>query len=180
MKAPLLFATFLLLCLASALADGKRFQAQVPFRRPGLGLGGGKSTAVVIGIGDDKRVNTCAIVNAVSAVGAGFMQRPDDGFEAKQPYRTDYGKVPAATLVEYNQHNPDLALEAGPLYGVVYEISYDVRPEFILYEVKSTLSYTGSRSAQWYVYKKKYNDTFFSEKLLSGIDQHVAGCARPQ
>jgi hypothetical protein len=172
------------LCLCSVPAvseDSKREQAQVPFHRPGLGIGGGGSVGIVtIGAEDDKKVNTCAIVGAVSALPAGFQEVPPaNGLEAKQRYKTDYSKLSAKTLSEYNQQNVDLPLPAAYIYGVVYEVDYDVQTERIVYEVKSTLSYTGSLSAQWYEYKKKYNDTYFSRKLLAGIVDEVKSCAKP-
>ena len=181
MKARSLLVTFLCLStIPSAFGDGKRQEVQVAFRRPGMGIGGGETSDIVIGNDDDKYVSTCAILKAVLAVQAGFVHEPEAGLEAKQAYKTDYSKLSADDLTEYNRQNADWPLAPGPLYGVVYEVSYEVLKGFVKYDVKSTLSYSGSRSAQWYEYKKKYNDTYFSKRLLTGIDQRVAACAKPK
>jgi hypothetical protein len=172
----------LYLCAVPAVSgDSKPEQAQVLFRRPGLGAGGGGSLGIVtIRSDDDKKVNTCAIVQAVSALPAGFLVVPPaNGLEARQRYKTDYSRLSQPVLSEYNRQNTDVPLPAGPIYGVVYEISYDVQTGRIVYEVKSTLNYTGSRSDNWYEYKKNYNDTFFAKKLLAGIVEEVKSCAKP-
>lgn len=177
----LLMVGIYLFLVSSVSGDSKVEQAQVPFRRPGMNIGGGGSLEdVKIGAADDKMVNTCAITMAVSALPAGFREVPPaNGLEAKEHYKTDYAQISPSALTEYNQKNGDLQLPAGPIYGVVYEVSYDIQTGHILYEVKSKLSYKGSSSRDWYEYAKTYNDAFFSRKLLDGIVERVRTCAKP-
>ncbi len=178
---PLLIMGLCLCSISTISGDSKPGQAEVPFRRPGLNAGGGASIdTVTISPDDDKRVNTCAIVQAVTALPAGFQEVPPaNGLEARQNYKTDYSKLSEQLLSDYNQQNADLALPPGYIYGVVYEISYDIQTERIVYEVKSALSYRGSLSPRWYEYKRNHNDTFFSKKLLAEIVAGVNSCAKP-
>ena len=177
---PLLFALAGLLgaWATYAAAATKDVTTQVTFRRPGMGIGGGSYTGIVVRPEDDKRVNTCAITRAVAGASAGFVAFPAEGFENKQPYKTDYGRVTDDLLGEYNKQNGDTTLQRGPIYGLVYEVSYDVRKGFVVYHVRSELYYGGKDSAQWYKYSKKYNDTFFSRRLLEQISQHTVSCAK--
>ncbi|HVG92626.1 MAG TPA: hypothetical protein VNB54_14120 [Alphaproteobacteria bacterium] len=152
----------------------------VPFRRPGFGVGGGDYTGIMMDIEDDKKVNTCAIIQAVAALPAGLTHVPDDGLDAKQLYTTDYSKLTSDALDEYNKQNSDMKLPQGRLYGVVYEVSYEVQSNIIRYQVKTKLYYAGSDSSKWYEYGKKYNDTYFSKNFLSAVEQQVAICAKPK
>lgn len=176
-----LVATFLLLsCALPCFAGPKTMQLEVPFRRPGMGMGGGDYTGIVLDMADDKKVNTCAIVQAIQALPAGLAHMPNDGLDAKQLYTTDYSKLTTDALAEYNKQNGDMQLPPGRLYGVVYDVSYDVRQGMLLYQVKTKLYYTGSDSAKWYEYPKKYNDIYFSKNLLSAIEQQAHTCAKPK
>jgi len=181
MRARYLVATFLLAsCALPSFAGPKTIKLEVPFRRPGMGVGGGEYTGIILDMADDKKVNTCAIVQAVQALPAGLAHIPDDGLDAKQLYTTDYSKLSSDALAEYNKQNGDMQLPAGRLYGVVYDVSYEVKQGSLLYQVKAKLYYTGSGSAKWYEYGKKYNDTYFSKNFLSAIEQQAHTCAKPK
>ena len=164
--------------MAHAAAASKPVTIEVTYRRPGMGIGGGSYTGMVVRPEDDKRVNTCAITRAVSGASAGFVTFPADGFESKQPYKTDYGRLTDDLLGEYNRQNSDTTLQRGPIYGLVYEVSYEVRKGFVMYRVRSDLYYGGRDSSQWYKYTKKYNDTFFSRRLLEEISKLTVSCAK--
>lgn len=174
-----------LLALSLALGglfpcDGasKTIKIDVKYRRPGSGIGGGSYTGLVFAPEDDRRVNTCAIVKAVGALPAGFTAIPENGLDPKTPYKTDYYRVESTVLSDYNQRNPDLRLPPGPLYGVTYEISYEVKKGFILFQVRSKLHTSGRESVQWHEYLRKNDDTFFSRKLVEAIERQIGECAK--
>lgn len=170
----------LISCALPCFAGPKTMKLEVSFRRPGLGVGGGEYSGIILGMEDDKKVNTCAIIQAVGALPAGFAHLPDDGLDAQQAYTTDYSKLASDAISEYNKQNSDMLLPAGRLYGVVYEVSYEVKKNLLLYQVRAKLYYSGSDSAKWYEYGKKYNDTYFAKNLLSAIEQQVVTCAKPK
>jgi hypothetical protein len=158
-------------------ASGKAETLKVPYRRPGSAIGGGSYSGVVLEAEKDKAANTCAIITAISARSAGLLQAPADGLEAQKPYKTDYARITETEFNEYNQANPDLKLAPGPLYAVTYEVAYEIRKSFVLYQIKSRLFYGGRDSEEWYEYKKKYDDAFFSRQLLASIEQRFGSCA---
>ena len=170
--------TFALYCIIAASSipackANNTVHFSVDFRYPSMGVGPNAHLGtIVLEPGKEDQVVALALVEALQ--GMEFNVSPPATPRTKsQSFTTDTAPLSGTVVDAYNREfgQGAMALPAGPVYGLKYEVGYSIENERCNFAVTPFLyhrSWGGASGAdKWRPYNRNYSNLFFATLLRS-------------